>query len=148
MNEDPIEKMRKALEEVQAMAQLTRFAQTSEETRFEKDLNEFVSKAVRPAFDKVKRELFGERLTELTERAGDLGFKVTDFPNSEFWFWIGFRGRVPVPHARRKPPKTRGALVVSTHLFASKQDFELTDVVEGDIVRTISEAYVHSLQTM
>lgn len=143
--EDPIEKMRKALEKAQTMSQLKRFAQKSEESRFEQDMNAFATKAVRPAFDKVKRDVFKEKLTQLPERPGDLGFKVADFPDIEFWFWIEIRGGLPSPQARRKYGKTPGAVVVATHSLCAKPNFALADVTEEDVVRAIADAYASSL---
>src|SRR3974390_48051 len=93
--EGPIDKMRRAFEKAQAMAELRSFAQQSVDQAFEKEWALFIDNVVHPAFDKVKREFFKERLTELPERQADPGFKVKDFPNREFWFWIELRGKRP-----------------------------------------------------
>src|SRR6267142_2198069 len=113
--EDPIDKMRKAFEEAQAMASLTQFAQKSEEAILEEDWKEFVNKVVQPAFEKVESGFFREKhlnVLELKEQPADAGFKVQDFPNAEFWFWIRLRGRRPEAQARRNYGKSPGGDVV------------------------------------
>ena len=142
---DPIDNLRKAFDEAQTMAELREFARRSEESLLEEEWKAFVKKAVCPAFDRVKREVFRDKLEELVERPADPGFKVQDLSGTEFWFWIELRGRLPEPKARRKYGKSPGVLVVATQSMSSKPKFELKDVTEGDIVHVIAQAYKKSL---
>lgn len=142
---DPINKLRKAFEETQTKARLEEFAQRCEESLLEEDWKAFLKKSVCPAFDKVKREIFGDKLKELVERPADPGFKVHDLSGTEFWFWIELRGRLPEPKARRKYGKAPGVLVVATQSLSSKSKFELKDVTDGDVVAVIAQAYANSL---
>ena len=142
---DPIDNLRKAFEGAQTMAKLREFARRSEESLLEEDWKAFLKKAVCPAFGRVQREIFGDKLKELVERPADPGFKVQESPETEFWFWIELRGRLPEPKARRKYGKSPGALVVATQSLSSKPKFELKHVTAGDIVAVIAQAYANSL---
>src|ERR1041385_261397 len=126
--DDPIERMRKAFEEVKALVELDRFARKSEEDRLERDWNDFVNRAVRPAFDEVREQFFGAMFGELEEKSGNAGFSAQDFPNTEFWFWIELRGRKPLAQARRRYGKSTGARVIPTKFFGSNSDLDIADV--------------------
>lgn len=153
--QNPIDKMRKAFENKQAIVGLKKFAEKCELDHLEKDWQKFISTSVKPAFAKVELEFFRKRniaVLDLPEQPGNPGFKVRDlpnseFPNTEFQFWIQLQGRLPMPHALRIIEKTSGALVVATHSLSSKPNFTLTDVSENDVVSTIVDAYEKSRQS-
>jgi hypothetical protein len=142
--EEPINKLRKIFEEQQAVKELMQFVETSEKDRIEKDWKEFISKIINPAFDKVKREVFKEMFSELPEKITEPGFKVKDFPNSEFWFWIELHGTLPKVQARRKNVQSSGSSGVATIQLNSKPNFNLADVTEDNVVSAISFSYKKS----
>ena len=147
--QDPIEKMRKAFTDAQEKAELREFAQKCEDARLEKDWQKFIKTVVQPAFARVKNEFCDKqnlKLLDLEEPLDNPGFKVLDFQNTEFQFWIELRGRLPKPQARRKYGKTPGSVHVPANLFISKPNFDLTDVTEDDVVRVIVNAYEHSVK--
>ena len=148
--QNPIDKMRKAFENKQAIACLKKFAEKCEQDHLEKDWQKFISTSVKPAFAKVELEFFRKEniaALDLPEQPGKPGFKVRDLPNSEFWFWIELQGRLPMPQARRKHVESPGALVIAMHSLASKPNFSLVDVSENDVVNAIADAYAKSLQS-
>lgn len=147
--QDPIRKMRKAFEDVQTRSELREFAQKCEGARLEKDWQKFIKTVVQPAFARVKSE-FGDKqkleILDLEESPTNPGFKVQDFQNTEFQFWIEMRGRLPKPQARRKFGKTPGSVHVPANFFISKPNFDLADVTEDDVVRVIVNAYQKSVK--
>lgn len=140
---DPIERLRKAFETCQAKNSMNQAAEKSEMNRLEKDWREFVSRAVNPAFEKARREVFREKYEPLTER-DDPGFMVKDRPEDEFWFWIELKGRVPVAHAARRFGSFRSLSKASTPHLNSKPVFDLTDVTEDEVFGAIVFAYEKS----
>lgn len=141
---EPTDKLRKIFEEHQALAELVKFVETSEKDRLEKDWKEFISKVVNPAFDRVKRDVFKEMFSDLPEKNAEPGFKAKDFPNSEFWFWIELRDRLPKVQARRKNLQSSGLSGVATLQLKSDKDFSLADVTEDNIVSAITYSYEKS----
>lgn len=147
--QDPITKMQKAFEDAQAKAELKEFAQKYNEARLESDWKKFIKTVIQPAFARIKSKFCDKeklKVLDLEELPAYPGFKVQDFPNTEFWFWIELRGRLPKPQARRKYGKTPGSVHVPANLFISKPNFDLTDVTEDDVVRVIANAYQHSVK--
>ena len=140
---DPIDRLRKAFETCQAMNSLNQAAEKSEMNRLEQDWRDFVSRAVNPAFEKARLEVFREKYEPLTERI-DPGFKVKDLPECEFWFWIELRGRVPVAYARRKFGNSPSLSGVSTPHLNSKAVFDIADVTEDHVFGAIVFAYEKS----
>ena len=149
--QDPIEKMKLAFEDAEANSKLMKFAQKCEQDQVEKALEQFISAAVKPAFAKVDREFFRAKklvLQELPEQPFYPGFKVQDFPETQFLFWINLQGRLPKPEALRKfgNLKLPGAFGVATYFLTSKPGLGLKNITEDVIVRAIAEAYMKSLQ--
>ena len=149
MQDDPIEKMRKAFDDAKTKAELKEFVLKHEETRLENDWQKFINAVINPAFARVKIEFcdkFKLKLQDLEEQPTNPGFKVQDFHDTEFQFWIELRGRFPKLQARRKYGKTPGAVHVPADLFNSKPNLDLTDVTEDDVVCAIVRAYQHSVR--
>jgi hypothetical protein len=150
--QNPIDKMCAAYETMQSCKELAKFAEKCEQDRFEKDLETFISSAVKPAFAKINSEFFTPRsivMSELPEQQASCGFKVEDFPGYEFLFWIKFggkNGRIPIPRAlRREIGPFAGGTSVSTQFFVPKPDYDLTDINKDIIVRAVADAYANSL---
>lgn len=141
--DDPIEKLRKLFQEQQAMNELKDFAQKAETAQLEKEWKNFVGKILTRAFDRVRAEVFGQTYQPLTEKT-DPGFKVKDRPDSEFWFWIEFKGCGPVAKAARKFDGSSVLKTVATPQLSPKQNFELGDVTEEDVLAAIAFAYEKS----
>lgn len=138
--EDPIDRLRQAFEERQALHRLRQFASKSEADSFERDWKFFVNSVVRPAFERVKHK-FPDKAFVLFPDPEQIGFKVLDFPSSEFWFWIELHRRIPEVKAGRGTPGKKGLLKVSTAHLSAKQNFDLTDVTVDDIVSAIADTY-------
>jgi hypothetical protein len=140
---DPIDRMRQVFEMRQRMTGLKQFADKAEGDSLERDWKAFVAKVAQPAFDRLKLGVFGDKCQALTEKT-DPGFKVKDDPDSEFWFWITFRGRLPVAHAARKFGTSTGLLTGTTPHLSSKPSFEITDITEDDVLNAIAYSYERS----
>jgi hypothetical protein len=140
----PIDKLRKIFEEHQTLKELAQFVETNEKDRLEKDWKEFVNKVVNPAFDKIKREVFKEMFSDLPEKIAEPGFKVKDFKNSEFWFWIELQGGLPKAQARRKNLQSARVSGVATLPLNSELNFSFADVTEDDVISAITYSYEKS----
>ena len=139
---DPIGRLRQAFEMRQRMTGLRDFAGRSEADSLERDWKYFVAKVAQPAFDKLK-DIFGDHYRPLMEKT-DPGFKVKDDPDSEFWFWITFHGRLPVAHAGRKFGTSQALLKGTTPHLRPNPKFELADITERDLLNAIAYAYERS----
>ena len=140
---DPIDRIRATLEMRERMNGLKEFANKAEADSLERDWKAFVEEVAQPAFDRLKSGVFGDKYQPLTEKT-DPGFKVKDDPDSEFWFWITFRGRLPVAHAARKFGTSTGLLTGTTPHLSSKPNFEITDITADDVLNAIAYSYEKS----
>lgn len=139
---DPAERLRKAFEMRQMMTGLRQFADRAEADSFEREWKDFLAKVAEPAFDSLK-SVFGDKFEPLTEKT-DPGFKVKDDPDSEFWFWISFRGRLPVAHGARKFKGASGLLTGTTPHLSSKPTFGISDITQQDVLEAVACAYERS----
>ena len=139
---DPIDRLRKAFEMRQMMTGLRQFADKSEADSFEREWKDFLVKVVQPAFESLK-SVFRDKYEPLLEKT-DPGFKVKDDPDSEFWFWISFRGQLPVAHAARKFKGAGGLLTGTTPHLSSKASFGIGDITQQDVLSAVVYAYERS----
>gem|GEM_PF-2536077 len=131
---DPIMNLRKLFARQMAKDRLKQLAEKHD--RLERDWKDFVEKVIWPAFERVEREVFGEKFEPLKERI-DPGFKVKDSQNSEFWFWIEIQGLSAVVEARRKFGKSPILSKVLTPLLNSNRNSELDGVTPDDVLGAI-----------
>jgi hypothetical protein len=141
---DPIERLRKLIQEGQNITNLRQRAEKSEGDRWEKDWRKFLDNIVSPAF-KCAQDEFGEKWEPLTERqeCGEPGFKVKyDDLESEFWLWIEFQGRVPVARAGRKSRKPSWLTKIPVQEpLASSNSVDVNDVTQEAVLVSICSAY-------